>query len=142
MPGLASSVDIRILNPSPRSGERRALLCPVTGLEGRWDQPGRGRVPRTPLPSCPSPEGIQTHSSYLALLSFLPTRLCRNGVIYCPPRGKCSPSYRALQPAERRKPVPGPQQILGGSKIRGKKHRGSKLVHEKAKCYLNFPFGD
>lgn len=68
-------MDIQTLNSSPRSGERRALLCPVMGLEGKWDQPGRGRALRAREPSCPPPEGIQTHISCLTPLSFLPTRL-------------------------------------------------------------------
>lgn len=89
----------------------------------------------------------------LLLKAFKPaalTSLCwdsslhhgRTRVIYCPPHGKCSPSHRTLQPAERRKPVPGPQQVLACSKIRRRKHRESKPVHEKPKCHLNFAFGD
>lgn len=131
---------IRTLNSSPQKWRKERPSLPRNRAGGKAE-PG---MLRAPLPSCPPPSNphLLPHPAELPPYT---TVGCdhRTRVMYCPPRGKCSPSYRALQPAlARGKRVPGPQRVLGCSKIRREKHRGSKLVYENPQCYLYFTFGD
>lgn len=138
---LGSSMNIQAPTPSPRRGESKALLCPVTELEGKvgpvWERQGAESTA-----SLLSFAWRHSNPHLLPHPAELPPYTTVGLVIYCPPHGKCFLSYWALQTAERRQPVPEPQQILGCSKIRRGKHRDSKLVHEKKKQMLNITFGD
>lgn len=104
----------------------------AVGLEGGWDQPGRGRV--LGAPSLLSPAWRQLNPHLLAHPAELSACVAAG-----PEAFAALPVPRGAAAAERRERSPGPRRIWGCSKIRSGKHRGSKPVPEKPNCFLNFP---